>query len=70
VGEYRCLTLDSAGFSITNDGFTVGEIVTDPAGGSADGTWIVHGQVPLPGEQRPPGTSIRLTVKDPSIACP
>jgi hypothetical protein len=48
----------------------VGTITTDPPGGAPDGTWIVHNQVPLPGEQRPAGTPIRLTVQDPSIACP
>ena len=70
MGDYRCLTLDGAQAQIVANGFTVGEIQTNPTGQAFDNTWVVHAQVPTPGESRPPGTAIRLTVEDPSQACP
>jgi hypothetical protein len=48
----------------------VGEIQTNPTGQAFDDTWVVHAQVPTPNELRPPGTPIRLTVEDPTAACP
>ena len=70
MGEYRCLALIDAKQAIVNDGFSVGTISTNPAGQTSGDSWIVHAQVPLPGEQRPPGTAINLTVQDPSVPCP
>ncbi len=70
VGDYRCLTLDGATQQLTAEGFALGTVATSPPGGLYDGTWLVQAQVPLPGETRPPGTPIRLTVIDPSNACP
>lgn len=70
VGDYRCLTLDAATQQLTSDGFVLGTVSTNPTGGAYDGTWLVQAQLPLPGEQRPPGTAIRLTLIDPSSPCP
>jgi hypothetical protein len=70
VGEYRCLPLSDAQDQIVAQGFTVGDVGTNPAGLTFDDTWLVHAQVPTPGEQRPPGTPIRLTVQDPTQPCP
>jgi hypothetical protein len=52
------------------DGFTLGTVATSPIGGSFDASWLVQAQVPTPGETRPPGTSIRVTVIDPASPCP
>jgi serine/threonine-protein kinase len=70
VGDYRCLTLDGAGQQMAADGFTLGTVATSPTGGAFDGSWLVQAQVPTPGETRPPGTAIRVTVIDPASACP
>ena len=70
VGDYRCLTLDAATQQLTSEGFVLGTVSTSPPGGVYDGTWLVQAQLPLPGELRPPGTAIRVTLKDPSNACP
>ena len=70
VGEYRCVELRDALALITADGFTVGEVGTNPTGQAFDDLWVVRAQLPTPGEQRPVGTSIRLTVQDPLLPCP
>jgi hypothetical protein len=51
-------------------GLTLGDIGTDPVGQVFDDSWVIHAQLPSPNEQWPPGTAVRLTVKDPSQACP
>jgi hypothetical protein len=55
---------------IATDGFSLGSIGTNPSGLAFDDTWIVHAQVPTPGELHLPGTAIRLTLQDPTLACP
>jgi serine/threonine-protein kinase len=70
VGDYRCLTLDAAAQQMGTDGFVLGTVTTNPQGGSPDGSWQVQAQVPTPGESRPPGTSIRVTVISPTDPCP
>lgn len=70
VGDYRCLTLDAATQQLTSEGFVLGTVSTNPPGGTPEGTWLVQAQLPLPGELRPPGTAIRVTVIDPSNPCP
>ena len=70
VGDYRCLTLDAATAQLQADGFTLGTVTTNPRGGASDGTWLVQAQVPTPGESRPAGTAIQMTVIDPTSACP
>ena len=70
VGDYRCLTLDAATQQLTGEGFVLGTVSTNPTGGAYDGTWLVQAQLPLPGELRPPGTAIRVTVIDPANPCP
>jgi hypothetical protein len=64
------MTLDNALAAITTDGYTVGTISTNPAGQTYNGMWIVHAQVPLPGEHPAGGSPIRLTVEDPATPCP
>ncbi len=70
VSDYRCETLDQATQQMTAEGFTLGTVSTNPPGGAYDGTWLVQAQVPTPGETRPPGTAIRVTVISPTQACP
>ncbi len=70
VGDYRCLTLDAAAAQLGADGFTLGTVTTNPLGGAYDGTWLVQAQLPTPGESRPAGTAIRVTVIAPTNACP
>ncbi len=64
------MSIAEARTKIEADGFTVGAIGTDPTGQTFDDSWIIHAQLPTPGEQRPAGTAIRLTVKDPAQPCP
>jgi len=64
------MTLDNAANAILANGYTVGVVSTNPAGQTYNGTWIVHAQVPLPGEHPAAGSPIRLTVEDPATPCP
>jgi beta-lactam-binding protein with PASTA domain len=71
VGNYVCMTLAAASVAIEGDGFVVGTVTPVP-GGTADGTWIVVSQDPLPGVNRPFGSSVNLSVSDPASlpTCP
>jgi beta-lactam-binding protein with PASTA domain len=72
VADYRCKTLDDATNDLEGDGFTLGDVTPQPAGYTEDGTSIVIEQDPAPGQKRPPGTAIDLTVYDPAslATCP
>ena len=73
VGAYTCKTVDVATTQIDADGFTLGSVVSDPAGTDpVPGTWIVTAQDPTAGQKQPVGTAIDLTAQDPAIqtVCP
>ncbi len=67
TGDYRCVTLAQAQTQIEGDGFTVGTVDAAPG---ADDTWIVLSQDPAPGQSRPFGTAINLTMAPVGTACP
>ena len=71
VGNYVCMTLDAAATALEGDGFVLGTITPVP-GGTADGTWIVVVQDPLPGTSRPFDSAINLDIYDPASlpTCP
>ncbi len=64
VGDYTCQTLEVATTNIDQDGFGVGAL-TPASPGSPGQSWIVVGQDPAPGQKRPLGTDIDLTVGAP-----
>jgi beta-lactam-binding protein with PASTA domain len=73
VGEYRCVTVEVATTLIDADEFSLGSVVSDPAGTDpVPGTWYVIGQDPTPGQKVPKGTAINLTAQeiDPGATCP
>ena len=74
VGEYRCVSLGQAKVHITADGFVLGAITAQPTGYVADDSALVIQQSPLPGQERPAGSAIDLTVYDqatsPYTICP
>ena len=61
------MTLAQAQTQIEGDGFTVGTVDAAPG---ADDTWIVLSQDPAPGQSRPFGTAINLTMAPAGTACP
>ncbi|MEO5964679.1 MAG: PASTA domain-containing protein, partial [Candidatus Limnocylindrales bacterium] len=65
VGDYSCQTLEVATTNIDVDGFSLGT-TTPASAGSIGPSWIVVGQTPTPGQKRPLGTAIDLTVGDPA----
>ena len=73
VGDYVCSTVEVATTLIDGDGFTLGSVVSDPAGTDpVPVTWIVTAQDPKAGAKQPVGTAIDLTAQDPAtqIVCP
>jgi serine/threonine-protein kinase len=75
VGNYLCITLDEATTNIDSDGFQLGDVTTQPAGGAYDLAWLVLDQKPNPGTKHPAGTAIELVLGDPAdpatvAACP
>ena len=74
VGEYRCVSLGQAKVHIAADGFVLGTITAQPTGYVADDSALVIQQSPLPGQERPAGSAIDLTVYDqatsPYTICP
>jgi serine/threonine-protein kinase len=67
VGNYMCKTLAEATTLIDADGFGVGTVISDPGGVSPiPSTWVVSVQSPTPGKKAPAGSTINLTLKDPT----
>jgi len=67
VGNYMCKTLAEATTAIDADGFGVGTVTSDPGGVSPiPSTWVVSVQSPTPGKKAPAGSTINLTLKDPT----
>jgi beta-lactam-binding protein with PASTA domain/tRNA A-37 threonylcarbamoyl transferase component Bud32 len=70
VGNYLCMTLEEASDAIADDHFKVGTVQPEIAGGPVGPDTVVIDQDPNPGTKHKPGTSIDLTVHDPSGPCP
>jgi beta-lactam-binding protein with PASTA domain len=66
------MTLADATSALTGDGFKLGTVSAQPAGYTAADDSIVIGQSPSPGQKRPAGSAINLTVYDPAslATCP
>ncbi len=71
VGNYKCQTLDQATAAIGADRLSLGTVSTDPSGVSpVPLSWIVMAQNPTPGTEVPVGSSVNLTMRDPTtFAC-
>ena len=68
-----CQTLEVATTQIDDDGFTVGDVTTDPPDTDpVPPDWIVSDQQPNPGQNRDFGTPINLVLADPATVtdCP
>jgi serine/threonine-protein kinase len=61
VGRYTCLTLGTARSHIEEAGLLVGATIPDPA---PPDDWIVHDQLPAPGESVPVGSAVKLELRD------
>jgi beta-lactam-binding protein with PASTA domain len=73
VGDYVCKTVEVATTLIDADGFSLGTVVSDPAGTDpVPNTWIVTAQDPTPGKKRAIGAPINLVAQDPATqtVCP
>ncbi|HEY4190550.1 MAG TPA: Stk1 family PASTA domain-containing Ser/Thr kinase [Candidatus Limnocylindrales bacterium] len=72
TGNYVCSTLDEATTAIDDQGFTLGDVTSDPPGTDPiPSTWVVSDQDPAPGQNKPFGTRIDLTMADPTtVTCP
>lgn len=70
VGDYHCLTLESASQRLMADGFTVGSVNFTMSGGAVDDTWLVEIQGPDAGTTAAPGSPIDLTLSSPFFVCP
>jgi serine/threonine protein kinase/beta-lactam-binding protein with PASTA domain len=72
TGNYSCLTQDAATTAIDEQGFTLGDVTTDPPGTDPiPSTWVVSSQNPGPGVNEPFGTKIDLVMADPTtVTCP
>ena len=59
-----CMTLEVATTAIDDQGFTLGEVTTDPEDTDPiPSNWIVSDQKPNPGQNRPFGTPIDLVAR-------
>jgi hypothetical protein len=70
IGDYRCLTLAAATDRLQADGYSVGNVTYTFSGGPVDASWLVETQAPPPGERRPAGTAVDLTLSSPFSVCP
>ena len=72
VGNYICSTLEVATTMIDDQGFTLGDVTTDPPGTDPiPSDWVVSDQKPNPGKNEDFGTKVDLVMKDPStFTCP
>jgi beta-lactam-binding protein with PASTA domain len=60
VGDFTCLDLATASAQIEDAGLLVGATYPDPA----EEGWLVHDQLPKPGESVPVGTKVDLMLAD------
>jgi hypothetical protein len=68
VGDFLCLDLATARSHIEAAGLLVGATI---AGDVAPGDdWLVHDQLPRPGESVPIGSNVDLVLMDPLLPCP
>ena len=67
VGDFMCLDLTTARTLLEDEGLLVGATYPDPP---PEETWIVHDQLPRPGESVPVGTKVDLMLADPQDPCP
>ncbi len=67
VGDFMCLDLTTARTLLEDDGLLVGATYPDPP---PEETWIVHDQLPKPGESVPVGAKVDLMLADPQDPCP
>ncbi len=67
VGDFMCLELATARTLLDDEGLLVGATYPDPP---PEETWVVHDQLPKPGETVPVGTKVDLMLADPQEPCP
>ncbi len=68
VGDFQCLPLATARSVIEEAGLLVGFIYPEDL--PPEDSWIVHGQLPKPGESIPVGSAVDLMLEDPLEPCP
>ena len=72
VGNYICSTLEVATTMIDDQGFTLGDVTSDPPGTDPiPSDWVVSDQKPNPGKNEAFGTKVDLVMSDPTtVTCP
>jgi beta-lactam-binding protein with PASTA domain len=68
VGDFLCLDLATARSQLEEAGLLVGFVY--PEDPPPEESWIVHDQLPKPGESIPLGSAVDLMLEDPLEACP
>ena len=68
MGDFLCLELGTARSHLDAAGLLVG--ATIPEDPPPEDSWIVHEQLPQPGESVPIGSAVDLRLMDPLEPCP
>jgi len=68
VGDFGCLTLADARGQLADAGLLLG--ATYPEDPPPDEDWLVHDQLPEPGESVPEGSAVDFVLGDPLEPCP